>query len=288
MTALKLNKVSNIKKGETKDVVSKEAISPFLPAGRPEYGGMLANISEKMPEITKTSTNFYKSHTQFMATTVDVTTLTPHRTVKQLCAEIEQTRGALTESYFRAKKAKNKLAKYQRRLEEETDYLEKELLTIKIDQLTSGMEASKEYVAGAVRKLNFYVNQYDNLVKKFGIDNFTEEDLEREETKYHILTAIKQALIAARARGGTIDEGNHIYLFELGINGAHAQLEFDAYFNSEVELLREGKAPTHEHTMQWMEALAEKWKDCPRKFSERRGLTLIDNQSLANLVEGKE
>jgi hypothetical protein len=78
---------------------------------------------------------------------------------------------------------------------------------------------------GAVRKLNFFINQYDNILAKIGKTEITEEDYEQEEKRYHVMTCMKQGLNAARSRGGVIDEGNMIYLFDLGINAAQAQAE---------------------------------------------------------------
>ena len=114
------------------------------------------------------------------------------------------------------KKNEVKLKKLERKLSKETDDLEREHLEIKINEMEAQAASSRGYVEGAVRKLNFFSNQYENLMKKIGKEELTEEDYEREEVKYHIMTCMKQALNAARSRGGNIDEGNLIYVFDLG------------------------------------------------------------------------
>ena len=280
--------INKIKKLPVVEVVNKDVqtlgkVSSYLPVNKPEYGFMLDNIKEKMPSVLKSESNFHKSHSQFMNVTIDVTQLTPMRSIKHTLAEIDQTRQAVTSTYFRVKKNKIKIEQLKQKYEKATDFYEKQLLALDIEEQEAGVEYTRELVAGSVRKLNFFINQYDNLIKKLGKDFITEEEYEKEEVKYHLMTAIKQALVAARARGGTIDEGNHIYLFELGVNGAQAQLEFDAYFHTEMELLKEGKAPTHEMTLQWMEALSEKWADNPVYFATRRGFEVLDKQSLTNV-----
>ena len=73
------------------------------------------------------------------------------------------------------------------------------------------------------------IKRYGGILVKVGKETITEEDYEREEARYHIMTCMKQALNAARARQGIIDEGNLIYLFDLGINAAQAQAEVFAY-----------------------------------------------------------
>ena len=99
----------------------------------------------------------------------------------------------------------------------------------------------------------------------------------------------EQALNAARARGGVIDEGNLIYLFDMGINSAQAQAEIYAYLKMENKMMDEGQAPTHEMTMQWLEACADKFQGDAVKFAERRGFTLYDEKSLnTKLLDNKE
>ncbi len=253
-----------------------------LPMAKPEYKSMLSNIQEKAPAIAQASSNFYKSHSQMMSVTLDVTAITPVRSVKHTLAEIEKTKSALQEGYFRMKKNDVKLKKLQRKWENETDNLEREMLEVKIEELQAQAASSRGYVEGAIRKLNFFTNQYDNLMKKIGKDELTEADYELEEVKYHIMTCMKQALNAARSRNGMIDEGNLIYVFDLGINAAQAQAEVFAYLQWENELIKDGKAPEHHHTVAWLEACAEKWAHCPSAFAESRGFAILDETSLTN------
>jgi hypothetical protein len=243
---------------------------------------MLANIAEKAPAIAQASSNFYKSHSQMMSVTLDVTAITPIRSIKHSLAEIEKTKQALQEGYFKMKKDEIRLRKLERKLETETDELEREMLEVKINEKQAQAASSRNYVEGAVRKLNFFSNQYENLMKKIGKEELTEEDYEREEVKYHIMTCMKQALNAARSRNGMIDEGNLIYVFDLGINAAQAQAEVYAYLQWENELVKQGKAPEHHHTVQWLEACAEKWAHCPSAFAESRGFAILDKPSLTN------
>jgi hypothetical protein len=270
-----------LKAKDKKELVAQD-INIHLPAAKPEYKSMLANIQEKAPAIAQASSNFYKSHSQMMSVTLDVTAITPIRSVKHSLAEIEKTKAALQEGYFRMKKNEVKLKKIERKIKQEDDFLERELLEIKRDELIAKAESSRGYVEGAIRKLNFFTNQYDNLMEKLGKDTLTEEDYEEEEIKYHIMTCMKQALNAARSRNGMIDEGNLIYIFDLGINAAQAQAEVFSYLQWENELVKQGKAPEHHHTVQWLEGCAEKWKHCPTDFANSRGFQIMDRTSLTN------
>lgn len=253
-----------------------------LEVKKPEYNLMLKNIQDRLPAVQRDTSNFHKSHSQFMQVTLDVTAITPIRSIKHTLAEIDRTRSALQEAYISMRKKQVELKKKQEALEACTDPLDREMLEIEILEINSHLEGSQNHVNGALRKMNFFVNQHKQLLEKVGKNEISEEDYEREEARYHIMTCMKQALNAARSRNGMIDEGNLIYLFDLGINAAQAQAEVFAYLNMENQLISQGQAPTHEMTMRWLEACADKWQDDPAKFAARRGFSVFDRSSLTN------
>ena len=273
----------------SKDLIIKEiSNSPLV---KKEYKNMLANIRNTLPAIKQTSSNFYKSHSQFMGVMLDVTAITPIRSVKHTLAEIDKTRMALEEAHLKMMKKDIELRQKEKELnkEEYKDELERELLETEILEIKVNMSNIQNSITGAIRKMSFFTNQYKSILKKIGKNDITEEEYEKEEARYHVMTCLKQALNAARARGGVIDEGNLIYLFDMGINSAQAQAEIYAYLKMENKMMDEGKAPTHEMTMQWLEACADKFQNDSVKFAERRGFKLYDEESLnTKLLDNKE
>jgi hypothetical protein len=207
-----------------------------------------------------------------MGVTLDVTAITPIRSIKHTLAEVDKTKNALQEAQIRMQKKSVELKMKQRELLECQDDLQREMLEVEILEIQTHSVNAQNSVQGAIRKLNFFINQYNSLLKHLGVDEITEEMYEREENRYHIMTAMKQALTS----------GNMIYIFDLGISGAQAQAEVFAYLQTENQLMKEGKAPTHEMTMRWLEACADKWEKDPEIFANRRGFTLLDKQSLTN------
>jgi hypothetical protein len=269
-------------------VISKLSNSPLV---KKEYKQMLTNINASLPAIKQSSSNFYKSHSQFMGVMLDVTAITPIRSVKHTLAELDKTRMALEEAQLKMMKKDIELRQKEHKLKTdlEMDEFEKELLETEILEVKVNMNNIQNSVSGAIRKMNFFTNQYKSILKKLGKEDITEEEYEKEESRYHVMTCMKQALNAARARGGVIDEGNLIYLFDMGINSAQAQAEIYAYLKMENKLMDEGKAPTHEMTMQWLEACADKFSGESVKFAERRGFKLYDEESLnTKLLDNKE
>ena len=92
------------KKSKQTKAIATADFNIQLPTSKPEYKSMLANIQEHAPAIAQASSNFYKSHSQMMSVTLDVTAITPIRSIKHSLAEIEKTKGALRESYFKMRK----------------------------------------------------------------------------------------------------------------------------------------------------------------------------------------
>ena len=267
-----------------KDLVIKR-ISNNLKNIKPEYKTMLSNIDKNMPAIQQATSNFHKSHSQFMGVTLDVTAITPIRSIKHTLAEIDKTKSALQEAHINMQKKAIELKKKEREQYECKDILDEEMIDVELLELHTHSINAQNAVQGAIRKMNFFVNQYQNLLKHLGIDEITEEMYEKEENRYHIMTAMKQALCAARTRGGVIDEGNHIYLFDLGINGADAQVQVFNYLKFENENISKGILPSHNDILEWLEMCADKFEKNPYKFASKRGFKLMDKQSLANQIQ---
>lgn len=251
----------------------------------PEYKGMITNIESAMPNIYKNSSNFYKGDSQMKDVTLNISDLTPFTRLKHILARIEKTKEALRVQYISSKKKKNEIAQKQFAMLDANE-LEKELLEIEIEEIESDMAVTQNYILGAVRQLNFLVTQYQTTMESMGKEFITEEEYEESEAKNHIAIALKQALCAARSRQGIIDEGNHIYLFELGINGTVIQTEMLKYFETEHQMLSLGQEPTHEMQMNWIENMMEKYQDNPAKVIASRKLQMLDTTSLVRELNG--
>lgn len=201
------------------------------------------------------------------------------RNIRQILAEITRTREALEEASIAVRKQKIEIAKKR------MDYanaqgLDRDIAEIEIEEIESKLKNTHGYILGAIRKLSAYTRQYKAILQYIGKDEFTEADFEEDEERYHIMKAFEQGLCAARSRGGVIDEGNQIYFYQIGINGMVAQAEVTRYIQEEMKLLEAGKEPAHEMTVKFLAYCARKFKGCAAKYAERKGMSLIDYESL--------
>ena len=252
----------------------------------PQYVAMTENIRANYPAIQKANRNFCKIQTQFMDRMMSIHPLTKIRSLYQILAEIEQVRMALDESYFKIRKAEVKLKQKQSKLLQEMDPFERELLEIEIEETQSGLVVARGYIEAAIRKMNAFINQYNQILGELGKTELTEEDVEKDEARYHVMKAFEQALCAARSNNMMIDEGNHIYFFQLGVSGTAAQGEISRFLNSEVDYINTfGELPPHSRTIQFLEEMGDKYASCPQDYAKYRGVTLLDKTSLHKELE---
>lgn len=250
-----------------------------------QYKPILSKIDSVLPLANIDSENFNKSASQFKIATLDVTDLTPVSSARHLLAVIQRTRQALEDASILLRRKKLELSRKEKQIEvtSDDDALE---LAIDIDELKiqiSNVEASGR---GAFRKLANALDQYQNILSSLGKEHLTELDYEEDQSRYHIMTAFNQALNSARSRGGLIDEGNHIYLFQLGINGAIAQAEVTAFLDAEQEALKNNVAPTHNGVVKWLNLIADKFQNAPKEYAKERKMETL-NTSLILELENK-
>lgn len=249
-----------------------------------QYGQLLKKLDSKYPAFKHAAENFYKTQSQFMDNMLTVSAPTELRNLRQILAEINKSTMALSEAYFANKKKDIQIKQKQQALGTSVG-LDKELLEVEIAELTMQIGATMDHVKGAVRKIAAYMTQYDNILNSLGKTEFTEQDFEDDEERYHIMKAFEQGLCAARAHGGIIDEGNQIYFHQIGLNGGTAQAEVSHYLATEIELLKKGIAPFHSMTMDFLKKMAEKYKHCAKDYAVRKGMTLSDPEALLTQSE---
>jgi len=240
-----------------------------------QYTPILDKIVKALPLAQIDTENFNKSSSQFKTAVLDVVDLTPINSAKHLLASIQRTQQALEEASVNLRRKKLSLTRKQRDLlTAQGDEIDE--IVIDIDELQTQITNIEGAGKGAVRKLANALDQYENILSALGKTHLTEMDYELDQTRYHIMTAFNQALTAARSRGGLIDEGNHIYLFQLGINGASAQREVTALLEAEQEALNEGLEPSHQPLIEWLNRLADKYADAPMQYAQIRNLNPLN------------
>lgn len=258
--------MKNIEVRQQYDVLESPKLVKDLVIAMPEYAGMLAVIGESLPEIKKTTENFHKTQSQFMDNMLTVSHPTPLRNARQILSEINQTEQAIKSAYINIYKKEVEIEIKKRDLENESDELKQKLIQLDILELHTNLDAAKSIVGGAIRRMTNHTAKFNELLDAHNIRNFTEEDFEKEEEKYHIMKAFDQGLTAARSRGGLIDEGNMIYFTQIGINGASAQRQVSLYLQEEGRMIHQGEEPSHGMYLKFLEIWQRSTRISPKNL----------------------
>ena len=244
------------------------------------HGAMLDVIRESMPLVEKDTQQFRKRQSQTMTNALTIAHPSPFRNLRQICSEIESAKGGIRESTVNIRKheieiaIKERDAAIKRSAETSDECLEADLLEAEADELRGGIMQIEENLSGAIRRVTGLIEQYDSIKEFLGVDEITEEDFEKHEEEHHIMTACAQALDAARASPmNLIDQGDHIYLRQLGINGGAVQHEINRLLAAEKEVMSEGKLPSMEVVHVFLNGMKERYKGAISKECERRGMT---------------
>lgn len=267
-------------------VLSEATVEALSLLSDRRYEPIVRQVQEQLPKLRRqTETVGGKRQTQAMDYLLTLSAPTPYRNLRQILAQVERSDEALQETYWKQQVEQARLNILQRDYENEPDDLKKALLQEQIGQKLNRLARMKKSVGGAIRKIAGFLAQYECICKENGIEEWDEADMEREEVKYHIMRAFEQALCAARSRGGVIDEGNHIYFHQIGIAGTAAQTEVLEILAMEYEA--KGR-PSYQMVRDWLERMAERYKDCPLEVVKSRGMNalLIDEVALHNRETG--
>lgn len=281
----------------------------------PEHVPMLQRIQESLPEVVRATSFFGKTQSQFMDNMMTVSGVSPIRNARQCLAEITRMRAALREAHFKNEKKRIEIKTKELELKKysnktffglstlsEAEVLKVQLLETEIAEIKSELSEGEIYISGAIRRIDNYVSQYKTILKSAGKEEFTEKDFEEDEEHHHITTAFSQAITAARSRksmGYTIDEGNHIYFYQIGINGAIAETEVRGLLMLEEKRIQEAVAnaaynakepnaakhkpvefPDHTMILEFLNTMANKYSGSARKFAEAKGMTVSTEHSL--------
>lgn len=244
-----------------------------------EYKPMLDLINTKLGPMMELSNNFYKTQSQFMDSTLTVAQPTPIRSLRQILSEIERIEAALKEHHFKREKIKVEIDIRTASAQQKLSIFQNRMRIIEIEELRSKLVDNEKYGAATIRRLTAYIEQFESIAKKYNIQNFTEADFEAQEEEYHIKTAFNQAITAARARGGLIDEGNHIYLQQLGISGHDAQKDVTALFENEKGSIGTPQM-NYKLVTDFLETVYQKYKGNAYKHMENRGLIPVSKVAL--------
>jgi hypothetical protein len=157
--------------------------------------------------------------------------------MRQISAEITRKKGALNEAKWRQIESEVKIRKIEEELTKgkadlNLDYWREVELTVKLAKLREGLADGVVVIEGAMKDVLVLNELYEQLKKR--VANFSEADIEREETKSHLKRALVQSIRDVRLCG-SITKAEQEYIEQIGINPMKLQNLLKSYVEAEAK-----------------------------------------------------
>jgi len=138
---------------------------------------------------------------------------------------------ALNEAKWRHVENQIKLGKAEEELNKPgLDYWREVELKVKVAKLQEGQVEAMNAIEGAMKDVLALESIYEQLKNK--LSDFSEEDIEKEETQAHLKRSIVQSIRDVRQQG-CISKGEQEYLEQIGVNPTKMQHLLREYVKAE-------------------------------------------------------
>lgn len=173
-----------------------------------------------------------RSHTQWSWKHLNLSYHSPYKNMRQIAAEVTNKKAALNEAKWRQVKNEVKIRKLEERLSQPNlEYWEEVEGKVKLAQLREGMAEGSLYIEGAMKDVLALNDLYEQL--KAQVSDFSEEDVEREESKSHLKRSLVQCIRDVR-QSGNITKGEQEYMEQIGVNPGKIQRMIREYVAEEA------------------------------------------------------
>ena len=174
------------------------------------------------------------SMSQFMWKSLNLTTQSEYRNIRQVAAELASKKSALSSAKWNYLKGEIKLLELEDKLKElESDPNQNKIkilkLQTKIMRIRENLTESLTYIEGAMKDVMVIDEVYDKFKEKY--QNFSEEEFEKEEAKSNLIRALSQSLRDVRERG-SITKGEQEYLENMGLNPSKVLIDLKSYLEN--------------------------------------------------------
>ena len=207
-------------------------------AVKESFGGVTFKDNSEKVDVAIQNTNelhniWNHSHTQWMWKHLNLSWHAPLKNMRQISAEISRKKGALNEAKWKHVQNEVKIKKIEEELSkpELLDYWREVDLKIKLAQLQEGLAEGSTHIEGAMKDILALNELFEQLKSK--VSSFSEEDVEKEETKTHLKRSIVQCIRDIR-QGGSITKGEQEYLEQICVNPMKMQNILREYVKSEA------------------------------------------------------
>ena len=256
---------SKLVKKEPKTKIVKQETIGFLIESNNINEAAVEKVSRHLPELDEKTKAFGSQNTH---TTITMMTLTmrggqsTYRMLRQILAEVEKRKGALTESQV----GHAKLIREIKKLESLTD---DPVQAAKYRKACVNMVSLENKINGSFKDIATLIDAYNNIKETKGVsDEWDEVAFEKEEKKHHVRRCFemmyRNLLDQGRISTSTIE-----YMQQFGVHPQICQKEVQGYISYTDDRIQAGDVLHANDLEDFLDEMGNKYWEGADKTSER-------------------
>jgi len=258
--------------------ISKNTINPVA----------VKKVNDYLPELEEKTRAFDRNNSQTTLSMMSITMLngqSPMRMMRQVMAEAEKRKMALAEAQVSHAKKRKEIDKLQGQLLENPD---DPVLEAKLRLSFVSITSLESKINGSFKDIATLIDSYNSIKEKNGIDDWDEEEFEKEEKRHHVRRGFelmyRNLMDGGRASTATIE-----YMQQYGVHPQAGLTEVQGYIAHTANKIKNGQIPHSNELEEFLDQMGDKYYKNADATTERiYGKTDVFNTEYMNLLESKK
>ena len=251
---------------ETK-IVKQETIG-FMIQSNNINEAAVEKVSQYLPELDQKTKAFGSQNTQTTITMMSLTMLggqSAFRMLRQILAEVEKRKGALTDSQVGHAKLVREIKKLERLTAEDDD----PVIAAKYRKACVNITTLEQKINGSFKDIATLIDAYNNIKETRGIsDEWDEEAFENEEKKHHVRRCFEM-MYRNLLDGGRVSTSTIEYMQQFGVHPQICQKEVSGYIAYTDDRIQQGGVLHANDLEDFLDEMGNKYWEGADKTSER-------------------
>ena len=228
----------------------------------------IEKIESRLPELYRAKSIIGKSHSQtsYALQTLSMIDDSPMSRMKQCLSQIEHKYQAVKDAYFNIEEMKLEIKK----LEKKKPLTEADIL--KIRKIGSSIDSIQTAMGNSLREIGTFQDMYESIRKSNNIPEvWTEDDFEKQEIA-NLLRRSFRIGIQSLSNGRSVSIAAVEFWEQIGIHPQSAEAHCRNYLQQVNDIIKDGKEPDVRVMYEFLDGMAEKFKDSYKFAMDRIGL----------------
>ena len=234
----------------------------------------LAKIESRLPELhrAKAIIGHSTSQASYALQTLNMLDDSPMSRMKQCLSNIEHKYQAVREAYFKIEKMKLEIKDIQ------SNKPITESGRLRIREIETSVESTQNAMGNSLREIGMFQDMYESIRKSNNIPEvWTEHDYEKQEIANMVRRSFRIG-IQSISNGGRVSVAAVEFWEQLGIHPQAGEAHCRNYLQQVNDLIKEDKEPNVIMMYEFLDGMAERFKDSYKFALDRIGLKELGSE----------